>query len=575
MKKSFFLFCSILMLSSCAPKALKEDNVLRVVLSQENAKLANGFFDSFVEKYPDLKVEYTVMDEDAIDYYLRHDSLKGDVVLLTDLMKVNSNHSCFYDLTISDYLFRYRRYIQNFLKSDDGNMYCLPAPGAFYYYVYNQDILDEVNMNFPESLDDLVSFSSNISPYYRPSASSAADDSVYLDIFLQVMAGKFFSKSQGNQLLKEYVTGKTYIQDSPYFDQLMKYSQDYHSLFLSGYVNLEKESQENVRDFLDGKTAILSVSPSFDFIREYQNSNNTFNFQIKPYLGLAEDSGCLPTTSDFFVSVLNDAIVPGNLKKINAFLDFFTSQDGQEELMKDESGNVQINKLSYLNENTIRFQDKYSALNATVDSGNVFLVDTFQSAFTSSQNLLNDYANERISDIVFVDGLDVNMKNRLYYKANEYYLESLKDYDANTPEFKEACLLYIYELFRKKYSDNLFLIPKSFLRQPIFGGKLYENDFDVVFDEGLELSEYTLKGNQLSKIFSSIESSEDFFYRGLRKNNQGQLITDDRNPVNDEKEYRIMVPSGFLKNDIQATKVGDSVSVVSFISSALEEMKRR
>lgn len=563
------------MLSSCAPEAVKEDDVLRVVLSQENAELSKRFFDSFVSQHPDFRVEYTMMDEDVIDYYLRHGSLEGDIVLLTDLMKVNSNHSCFYDLTISDYLFRYRRYIQNFLKADDGSMYCLPAPGGFYYYVYNKDILDEVNMNFPESLDDLVSFSNNISSYYQPSASSAEEDSIYLDVYLQSMAGTFFSKSQGNQLLKEYVTGKTYIQDSSYFYQFVECSQDYHSLFLSKYVDLDKDREENIQSFLNGETAILSVTPSFDFIKAYQSTSATFDFQIKPYLGLEEDGGCLPTTSDFFVSVLNDAVVPGNLKKINAFLDFFTSQDGQKELMKDESGNVQINKLSYLNENTIRFQDKYAALNGTVDSGNVFLIDTFQSAFSSSQELLDAYANERISDIVFVDGLDTNMKNSLYYKANEYYLESLKDYNENTSEFKDACLLFVYELFRKKYSDNLFLIPRSFLKQPIFGGNLYENDFDVVFDGSLVLEEYTLKGKRLGEIFSTIENGEDFFYRGLRKNGQGQLITDDRNPVNDDKEYRIMVPSGFLNEDIQATKVGDSVSVISFISSALEEMKRR
>lgn len=585
MKKNLFnkylsVFGVAFLLFSCAPSQPVTNKTLKIVLDQENFDISKYFFEAFQKKYPELELKFQVMDEDSIDYYLRHDNLDGDIVLLSDLTKVNNNIVNFYDLTVSDYLFEFRRYVQNFLTATDGNIYCLPSPGNVYYYCANMDVFRKLNLNFPSTLNDLVDFCAGIRDgEYQAGGSVSSEDMKYLDVLLQVSAGSFFSKTKGSIFLNGYLQGEnyTYIQDSPYLDDFLNCCRQYLELFRNNYIDRDKTDEESIQDFMDGKTAILSCSSSsFDFMEEYKKSGASFDYEFFPYLGNREERRYLPSTSDFFVSVLKKSYNLDNKKNIQDFLEYFSSQEGQRYLVQDKSGNTIPDKISYLNDSTLVFQDKYATFNKWVNYGNVFLVDKFKGAFSWSLSQLKDYSYEKIQDFGLVEALDLNMKNHLLYKANEYTLPFLAGYDSSTKEFKDALFLYFYDFFKKKYNLNLLCFPYSFLQEPIFNETLYENDLDIVFDNHLDLIPYYLNGKELKKIVDFLGGQTDYFFRGTGKNAHGEYIFDNKNPIVDGKEYMVIVPSGFDELiGVVPTRCGDTIHAVSFVSSCLEEAKRR
>ncbi len=579
-KNKLAFFGCVFLLFSCAPSTVVQDQTLKIVLDKENYNISKSFFDSFSKKYPELQVEFEVLDEDSIDYFLRHDNLNGDIVLLTDLTKVNNNAYNFYDFTASDYLFEFRRYVQNFLMATDDNIYCLPSPGNVYYYCANMDIFNKLNLNLPNTLGDLVDFCSGVkNGEYQAGGSVLPNDMKYLDAFLQATVGSFFSKTEGCIFLDQYLKGDnfTYIQDSPYLEDFLSCSRLYVELFRNDYIDRDKSAEENIQDFMEGKTAILSCSSSsFNFIDEYNKAGASFNYEFFPYLGNNENRRYLPSTTDFFVSVLKKSFTTENRMKIQAFLEYFSSQEGQSYLLKDENGNTIPDKISYLKDNNLVFHDKYASFNKWVNYGNVFLVDKFKGAFSWSLSQLKDYSYEKIQDYAFVQSLDLNMKNHLLYQANEYKLSFLEGYDSSSKEFKDALLLYFYDFFKKKYNLNLLCFPYDFIQQPIFEQTIYENDLDIVFDKNLDLVPYYINGKELKIIVDYLGNDSDYFYRGATKNSKGEFILENKNSIVDGKEYMVIVPDGLDKQvGFNPTRCGDTIHAVSFVFSSLEEAKRR
>lgn len=556
----------VLILSSCKEsKPVEEDKTIDIVVSEKNREMMSRFFDAFIEEHPDYSLNLQIMNDEKTDYYLRHDRLDGEIVILDDLNYVNENSSRFMKLTTSDYFFRYSRYIQNYLSAADQEMYCLPSPGCFYCYCVNDDLLSSLNRTFPSDIDELIDFSSSVSNYVRPLSSYNFACSEYLDLFLQLSLGQFFSTTHGFDLFRDYRFSEDRLYDSDHFDEFVNILKEYSVVARSE----ERVIREDAFSaFLNQSTCILSLNMDFDFESKFREKGGTFEYSFHPYLGSSSGDEVLATSSDFFVSVLKKGYQKSSKRSIDEFLDFFASKDGQSYLVMDEDGNRKSNRLSYLKNSDIRLEGKLSGFQKYLDSGNVFILDDFLSSFRISERLFESFFNGEIGYVSMVNGFDENMRSYRLIEKHRYVLEQLKSLslDLSRQRYELFSMLY-YEL-KKKSSIDLMILPQTFQRLSIYDGVIYEKDVNVIFDSSCSLVPVYLDGLSLKGFISAFQKEQnhsDYLSFGIVSS--GDSFESDQNRIQDDASYLIFVPEETWNGNSSAlAKVGESVLALDLFS---------
>lgn len=558
----------ILFLSSCKEsKPLVEDKTIDIVLSDKNREMMSQFFDAFQERYPDYSLNLRVLDDEKTDYYLRHDRLEGEIVILDDLHFVRENSSRFLKLTTSDYFFRYSRYIQNFLSAEDQEMYCLPSPGSFYCYCVNDDLVSSLNQTFPLDVDEMLDFTLSVSNYVRPLSSFNVPCTEYLDLFLQLSIGPLFSTTQGFDMFRDYRFSEGSLYDSEYFNQFVGVLKRYSAI---------AKAQNNIAridafsSFLNQDTCMISMNMDFEFDRLFKESGADFNYSFHPYLGSSEGNEILATSSDFFVSVLEKGYQAASKKSIDSFLDFFTSKEGQSYLVMDKEGNRKTNRLSYLKDSDIRLEGKLSDLQQYLDRGNVFILDDFISSFRISEEHFERFYHDEIGYVTLVKNLDEEMHNYHLIEKNNYVLESMKMLSEDHETQKKELLTLLYCELRKKSSIDCMIVSKSFQKLPTFDGVIYEKDMDDMFDGTCSIVPLYLDGLKLKNFLSDLDDqtyrSQYLSFGSFSK--EDDLVFDTEKIQND-LPYLIFVSDDIYKDkQIEGAKVGKSVTVLELFREA-------
>lgn len=545
-KRIFPLFLITILLGSCSKETISvPSNVeLKIAVDDKNFSSVKRFTNEFELSNPNIHFTFDVRKNESLNYYLRHDRLDADIICLEDFKEIELSSSHFVELSTSEYLNRFSKYIQNYITCDE-KAYCLPSPGGFYCYCINLDLANEYNLEVPTTFSEMMDYASNINDSITPFVSSFEGESVYLDAFMQSMIPAYFSNPKGyNTFLDVYHGNYSFNDSSSYENFFNAINSDFRNIFTSKFLDPEKEKDQTAAKFFDGEALLMTVTPQMDFEKEFEKARSRFNYSFLPYLGSYNGDAWLPSTSNFFLAVSKDSYSGEKRDALNRYMDFFSKMEGQQLLMEDEYGEIQKNRICYLVDSSFELKGTYAPLNEQLHKGRVYFVDNFLYVFNQTDDSLEQFAKEEINANQLIDDFDYFISLLNNYLINKFYIPELEGKGDISYQVKETMAEFLKLLHRRLKMDAVFL-EDSFLKENIFEGTFYENELDIIFDSSLNASICQVDGKDLVKI---LEKMEDFYsYYGISK--RGNLyVTYDLNPISENKTYRILLSDKYLNS---------------------------
>lgn len=539
----FILFSSILL--SCSGNISSSSAFSKIVIafSDANYEKVNNFICAFNKIHPDISFEFVSMENEKLNYYFRHNQLNADIVCLEDLIELRPASSRFVDFSSSELVNRFSKYILNYMELDDGKICCLPSPGGFYCNVINNGILEKYSMTLPRSLSTMLDYATNIKSQITPFLSSFKGNKQFLDLFMQATVSTYFSNPVGNDVFKKYYKGDCGIVESDDYDHFRYLlNKNYRQMYSSGFASVDSTGLDNVERFLNGESLILSVSPQLDFDKIVQQSGKSIRYSYIPYVGNTTDESWLPFTSDFFFSVNKDSYYGIKKTEIDEICDFFSTEEGQYSLMKDENGEKSNNRISYLSDQSYQFTGNYQELNQLLNRGRVYYVDDFLHAFGFSVASMKEFICDEIDGNQLIQDMDDNISIHNNYVNNKVYFKSLLGKGKLATQQKEmvGAVLKIIANFKKL---DVILCEDSFIKQDIFDGMIFEDEMRVVFDEDCQAIYSTLNGDELIKMAQDIPNGYSLF--GITKKGE-DYVTGNQVPVNSQRKYRVLLSKKYL-----------------------------
>ena len=568
--KFLFILPILTLVSSCSTLDISnhQESNIKIAIANSNYAKMKRLTDSLEQKDHTLHFTYEIADERKLNYYLRHNQLDADIICLEDFKGIELSSNLFVDLSTSEYVNRFSKYIQNNLSStakEGEDIYCLPSPGGFYCYCVNNDLFEQYNLSIPSSFSTLIDYATNMKGILLPFASSFEGDETYLDAFMQASIPSFFAYPIGYSVFNDFYNGVTAFKDSKYYLDLLKnINNNYRSLYSSKFINPNISTKDGIIKFFDGDSLMMSVSPSFDFETEYNKAREGFSYSFLPYLGSNEDEAWLPATSDFFVSVFKKSFETKD-KAINKLLDYFSSREGQEILLTDQYGDKSGNRISYLNDNAFELNGNYQALNSVIKKGKIYFVDKFYYAFKDNLDSFKSFIQDSSSASTLVSELDDEMSMLNNYNYNKIYIEGFDGKGKLEENGKEMMAEILKEIKTSQNSLTCVFLEDSFIKENVFEGMIYENELNTVFDETATATFYQFNGTQLKNLISNLTA--DFSGYGF-VNRNGTYMTNDLQQFVDNKTYRILVSDKLTLDDsfyTQAKK--DTINVLSILKN--------
>ena len=84
--------------------------------------------DLFLKENPDYTIRYSIKNSNHLPYYLAHDKIDTDFVIVDDFVQLNLYGSNLPDITDSEALQNFSYDIFNFIKNKDGRILAMPSP---------------------------------------------------------------------------------------------------------------------------------------------------------------------------------------------------------------------------------------------------------------------------------------------------------------------------------------------------------------------------------------------------------------------------------------------------------------
>lgn len=112
----------------CHKQTIREEKELSFTISEKDYPSFKRVTDLFLEENPDYTIRYSIKNSNHLSYYLAHDKINTDFVIVDDLVQLNLYGSSFLDITDSEALQNFSYYIFNFIKNKDGRILAMPSP---------------------------------------------------------------------------------------------------------------------------------------------------------------------------------------------------------------------------------------------------------------------------------------------------------------------------------------------------------------------------------------------------------------------------------------------------------------
>ncbi len=612
------ILLSLSLLSSCDEHSSQqeEDNSITIAVCETNLENSAFFFKQYASKYPKVKVNIDVYDCNSLKYKSNHEKIDADVILLDDLSTVNRLSDSLVDFTQSEALNNYSKYVTNFLKnSDDGKVYGLPSPGGLYAYAVNLDLVNKYNLVLPNTIDGLIDFSNEIKNYVIPFVSTFTETNYFLDAFMQTCIPSFFSTVNGQTAFDELSSGKTKLADSKYVSTFSDSLANLYNLTASSFFNSKIGRLNGIEQFFTGKAAILSIMPGFEFEDYYKDYGSTFEYTFMPLIGRKSSNNWVCSISDSYLGVPKKKYVGNKTKIIDGFVDLFSSVEGQEYLVFDESGVKRPHHFSYVNNNLIADEDDHNQmLIEAISQGRVFLIDKLYPTFSPSVSSFEEYASDEIDAKTVIDDIDYNNEARISQNTRYYDVPSLSDGGEENIETYMNNLRIISAGIRSEMKLDVFFVDESFLMEPIYDSFIYEHELELIFDNSIFCTEVKVKGNTLKDMLDFCLSSDGLtsisdrrretsyeqyyqyqenvtltFKESISLDSQsffvsGALVTEEdgnkkytltnNNEINDDRSYFVAIPTVFVRGgEFDFEEITSTFSCLEAYKSYLENSR--
>lgn len=530
---------------------IKEDEMLTITCTSEDYYNINTLGKIFA-KENNIIIKYNILDNNTMKYKLNHNGVESDLILFDSIIDVNNFKDILVDITTNDYVSNYNHYYNNYFKSNDDRIYVFPSPGKIYSYVLNDDLIKELNVSKPSTLEELKEFSSRIKDYTIPFLSGEYGNDVYLDLFMQVSVPLFFGYIEGFQFFENYVKGNLTISNSIYTSTIKNTLNEMYSLCNNGFFNGYVNGKDNFNKFKNGQSILYSLNEKTVFNKD---NNLNFEYSLFPFLGETNRDTWICAQPDFYLSMLKDSYSKRR-DLLDKFTDFYTSVKGQKLMMKGRSEMYQENGISFINDIEINTYGSYLQLEKYIAKGKVFIADKFKAVFKMSNDTIKKYINGDNSIEETILGMDSNFASYLNNKNNIYIVEDFFDLDSDLKTRKENILKKISSRLKDITKCDLFLLDYDFLKQDVLDFKLYQNELEIVFNVDSCVYPQNIKGSVLKEYIDKNMTSDfndKVYVNGINYVNGGYVLNDGSS-IRDDKDYFVMLPSRYLNEDSSASK---------------------
>lgn len=535
---------------SCNDNKIKEQEMLTITCTSEDYYNINSLGKIFA-KENNIIIKYNILNNDTMKYKLNHNGIDSDLILFDSIIDINSFKELLVDVTTNDYFCNYNSYYKNYFKSNDDRVYVFPSPGKIYSYVLNEDLIKELNVVKPTTLDELKQFSSRIKDYVIPFLSGEIGNDVYLDLFMQVSVPLFFGYIQGFNFFENYVKGNVTISNSIYTSTIKNTLNQLYSLCNNGFFNGSIDGKDNFFKFKDGESILFSLNEKTILNKD---SDLNFKYSLFPFLGETNRDTWILAQPDYYLTMLKDSYSKRK-NLLDNFVDFFTSVKGQKLMMKGRSEMYQENGISFINDIEINTYGSYLQLEKYIAEGKVFIADKFKSVFKMSNTNIKNYINGNSSLDETMLGMDTNFTSYLNNKNNIYIVEDFFNLNSDLNIRKEEILKKISSRLKDITKCDLFLLDYDFLKQDVLDFQLYQNELEIMFNKNSYVYPKNIKGKELKEyIDKNMENhiENKVFVNGINYTENGYVLNDGSS-ILDDKDYFVMLPSRYLNEDNGAT----------------------
>lgn len=332
------LLCCALALSGCGAPAStpQEEKVVLTVLVDTTLNNIGLYWAKLAAQFPDIKLDITTQATLAPEEEIARRVAHGDVADLVFSVNLTAGlpgmSECFLDLSGKPYINRYQTSYLNSLDVD-GRLYCLPANLAVQGIVYNKTLFDELDLTFPRNYGEFETVCGRLrAAGYRPGVLAVGDQGP-AKLFARCYAAASPHSLEAWKWAREFNAGEAPVQASDLAPAL-NLLEAYEGL---GFLIPEDltTNRWKFRHMLADRAAPMVLGEASTLWRY----SSTDTFRLMPFFNPADGEGY------FFLYPLISLAVgkqvaedPRKEAAVDRVLDYITSEEGQQDLMKLDKG---------------------------------------------------------------------------------------------------------------------------------------------------------------------------------------------------------------------------------------------
>lgn len=583
-KKAEFIFLSMTFLISnglfsCSKVEREIDesaNEIKIVCNESKMKYISDFIDEFKAQNPQYNLVIKFASDEKIEYYINHDQIDADIVLVNSLITINGMKNKFVDISRNECTNEFGKNVLVHLKTLNEQIYALPSPGILLTYCINETLFDYYNFTVPTTINELVDLVRYSNQFAAPYASLFNENEAYLDVLMQATIPSFYSTPIGYKYFNDVYYGKQSVTTLSSLKQFYESLHNFYELFREKYFDSNDINELGTDEFFSGKAFMTSTISSMEFQKIYNEKQSDFKYKFIPYLGTSADSNWVLTRPIFYTGTLKK-----NYEKkkeaLNAFNTYFSNYKGQKTLINYSSSNTISPLISYRTDLNNKLSDNFDDVSNALSEGRLFFYDKFVSlAFLNIEDY-KKYGNDLISTSTLIERINKSVDD--YMARLDYYYvipDLIIPSDESSNERKKNLIKALNAIFIKYLGITASVLPFDFLKYDIFNGTFSKTEMEIIFNKEVNARAVKIKGNSLKSLCETIFFSKDFScdFSGIscfKDENGYKFLFNNKKEIDDDKEYLLLVPDEFLDNDFEVISKSEKFSCYDLLKRILKE----
>lgn len=551
-------------------------NEIKIVCNESKMKYIGDFIDEFKTQNPQYKLIIDFEPDEKIEYYINHDQIDADIVLANELLTINGTDDKFVDISRNEYTNEFGKNALVHLKTLAGKIYALPSPGILLTYCVNETLFDYYNFTVPTTINELIDFVRYSKQFAIPYVSSFTENDAFLDVLMQATIPSFYSTPIGYKYFNDVYYGEHSVTTLSSLNQFYESLYNFYELFREKYFDPTKISDKGIDDFFSGKAFMTSLASTMEFQNKYKEKKSDFKYRFIPYLGTSADSNWALTRPNFYIGTLKK-----NYEKkkeaLDAFNAYFSSYKGQKTLVNYSSDSIITPLISYRTDLNKKLSSNFEDVTNAISEGRLYFFDKFYSLASINVEDYKSYAKDLISTNTLIERINKSVDDLIARIDYNYIIpELILPSDESSNERKKNLIKSINGIFIKYLGVNASVLPFDFLKYEIFDGTFSKKEMEIIFDKDVTVIVAKLKGEKLKSICETIFFSKDFSYdfsgvSCFNDDNGYKFLFNNKKEIDDDKEYLLLVPDGFLDDDIEVISKSEKFSCYDLLKRILKE----